>query len=184
MRKNFSFFLTTMVLFCSTGKVFSQISFSIDTLKISNVVWMCRDDVVIEDFAYGPHFDMLFSLNNNSKDTLLIHSNNLHIYINWEVDNLRKEIISQFQSKDSMIIIKPDSSIRFWGYYDFVLTGEITRELNYRMVSFLPQINRILKHTMVTFETPYFNNVWTRFKNCFINKPFLLTEQTMNQFII
>ena len=163
-------------LFCISGKVVSQISFSIDSLNVSRVIWLCQNDVVIEDFAYGPHFNILFSVKNNGKDTIRIHYEDLSIYIakDSKRDGWKKVLYNTDIVGDTIINIPPYSSNFFRGYVDWNLTGEITTGLNYRLVNFLPNIEKILKETKIIIKIPDFDNISVPYRNCYTEKPFFV----------
>lgn len=163
-------------LFCISGKVVSQISFTIDSLNVSRVIWLCQNDVVIEDFAYGPHFNILFSVKNNGRDTIRLHFEDISIYVveDSKRNNWQKEIYKKDYGCDTTINIPPNSSNYFWGYVDWNLTGEITTGLNYRLVNFLPNIEKILKETKIIIKTPDFDSISVPYRNCYTEKPFFV----------
>lgn len=162
------------VIFCFfSGKSFSQLSFSIDSLNISKVIWLCQNTVVIEDFAYGPRFDMQFSIRNCGQDTIRLHSKYIQIHLKYK-HKWQKEIFTELQTLDSILLLAPDSTLFFEGYINLVLTGKIMTGNNYRLVNFLPQIERIVKHSEIVLEVPGFNRISSVFKNCFTKKLFFI----------
>lgn len=166
-------------------KSYSQLIFSIDTLKISDVFWLCEKNVWIEDFAYGPCFDMFFSIKNNEKDTLRIHSDTFKLHLEYGKKKARKmkEIILNFPETDTILIIPPNTAVYFWGrafFYD--MDGDITTGMNYRFVNFLPDIEKIMANTEAIIEISGFKAMKASFKNCFTEKT-LFHDGTFNESI-
>lgn len=172
MKRDFKYVLIA-ILFAFSGKAHSQLCFSVDTLKIGDVLWICQNDVWIEDFAYGPRFDMLFSIKNNGKDTVLIHTNTANLYLEYGDAHTKKKNISNFQEGNTTIIILPDSTYRFWGQvYFYDMEGEMTTGLNYRFVNFLPEIDMIVENAEIVLEIYGSKSTKTSFQNCFTENHF------------
>lgn len=129
MKKNFKYSIAILIFCMFADKSYSQLIFSIDTLKISDVFWLCEKNVWIEDFAYGPCFDMFFSIKNNEKDTLRIHSDTFKLHLEYGKKKARKmkEIILNFPETDTILIIPPNTAVYFWGRAFFMTWMEILR---------------------------------------------------------
>ena len=91
MKKDIKYFITILTFCTFAVKSYSQLSFSIDTLKISDVFWLCEKDVWIEDFAYGPCFNMLFSIKNDGHDTVAIRYDVIKLYLEYGRKMSRKK---------------------------------------------------------------------------------------------
>ena len=81
MKKVFSSLLIVLFVFGTINRGLSQVTLTVDSLFVSEAMWLCQNDVVITHFAYGPHFNMCFSIKNTSKDTISVLSEKIHIYI-------------------------------------------------------------------------------------------------------
>lgn len=175
--KEVSKYLIILLFFCSITKpVLSQLSFSVDSLHVRNVLWLCKNDVVISHFAYGPYFDMHFSIKNDSDDTIFLNWEKTHIYIRYSYkrDRRKNETVLELKTTDSIVVLFPNSSLHFYGNNFLVLDGEITMGLNYRLVNFLPEIGKIIKHSNVVLEIDGMNKTITTFKNCYVGEPFFI----------
>lgn len=185
MKSSFKFIIVLFVLCFFTGKSYCQLSFSIDTLKIRDVFWLCEKDVWIEDFAYGPCLNILFSLKNNGNDTIKICSSDIKLHLEYgrKLARKKKEPLLNFRESDTILVIPPDSSIVFWGqsfFYD--IDGDITTDFNYRFVNFLPSITKLIETSKATIIIPGFNKMNASFKNCFTDKQ-LFHDGTFNESI-
>lgn len=175
MKKVYKYILF-LFFFSITKSVFSQLSFSVDSLHVSNVLWLCQNDVVITHFAYGPNFDMRFSIKNSWNDTISIPWEKIHVYISYTYKKKRwqKETITEIKTTDSILVLYPNSTISFSGYNFLVLDGVTTTGLNYRLVNFLPEIDNIVKYSKLILEIEGMGKTITSFKNCFTDKAFFI----------
>lgn len=177
---------TTFLVLCLFAKnSYSQAVFSIDSLKISDVFWLCQKDVWIEGFAYGPCLKMLFSIKNNGNDTIKINSDaiKLHLEYGCKIARRTKNIIVYFSESDTMLVIPPDSTIVFWGQTFFYgIDGDITTDMNYKFVNFLPSITKIIANAKAIIAIPGFNKMEESFKNCFTDK-YLFHDGTFRESI-
>lgn len=176
MKRGIKFLLFLFFFAGSTETTFSQITFSVDSLKISKVLWLCQNDVVIEDFAYGPHFKMMFSIKNTSQEVVCIPSSLVNIQIR-RIPKQRKrrhEVFPLFQACDSIIVLNPNCSVSFWGYTDWNLTGDIIAGNNYRLVCFIRQIEKILQKSKVILDIQGLYKEKATFKNCYSEKNFFI----------
>ena len=83
----------------------------------------------------------------------------------------KKEPILNLQETETILIIPPDSSADFWGQVFFYeMVGEISTEMNYRFVNFLPDITRVIESAKVIIAIPGFEIMKASFKNCFTGK--------------
>lgn len=186
MKDSFSLILIFVCFSFFRDVAFSQISFNVDSLKISNVIWICRGDMVIEDFAYGPHSHLVCSIKNNSTDTLFIHTKNVKMYLESRIKNYKHREINNImpQSNDSMLVILPNSKQNIIGEIDlFCLYGKTTIGLNYRLVNFLPEITKMLKRACVILKVTDLHTLKAPIKNCYIENDFFI-DQTFHQSII
>lgn len=162
----------------------AQVSFELDSLKISHVAWICPNNVVITNFAYGPHLRMHFSIKNNGTDTISIRTKDLNICVEssqFEGVNC-KETFVELQNVDSLIIIPPNSTFNFRGTNDLVVTGEVTVGLNYRKTDFLPFLTRLLKDATFVLTISEHQIFHAPVKNCYIAAPFFV-DGTFNESI-
>lgn len=173
MKKVFKYLIAFLTFCMFADKSYSQLDFSIDTLKISDVFWLCEKNVWIEDFAYGPCFDMLFSIKNNEKDTLKISYNTfkLHLEYGKKKSRKKKEITLNLPENDTLLIIPPNTAVCFGGQaYFYDMDGTITTGMNYRFVNFLPDIEKIIANTEAIIEISGLKTIKASFKNCFTEK--------------
>lgn len=178
--KSFSKILFFLFLCCPSLNVYPQLSFSVDSLKISEVLWLCQNDAVLTHFAYGPCFNMSFSIKNNSNDTILIAKNDIKVFIEKKrrYKQEKKEVTIYFVKSDSILVLNPFTTVYFYGFYRCVMEQETTTGNNYRLVNFLPQIEDMLKSTILVLEIPNHEKITTIFKNCFTAKPFFVDGTT------
>lgn len=175
MKKDIKYFITILTFCIFAVKSYSQLSFSIDTLKISDVFWLCEKNVWIEDFAYGPCFNMFFSIKNDGHDTVSIRYDVIKLYLEYgrKMSRKKKEPILNFPETETILIIPPNSSVDFWGQVFFYeMNGEISTEMNYRFVNFLPDITKIIESAKVVIAIPGFEIMKASFKNCFTGNTF------------
>ena len=185
MKKVFKYFITILTFCIFAVKSYSQLSFSIDTLKISDVFWLCEKDVWIEDFAYGPCFNMLFSIKNDGDDTVAIRYDDIKLFLEYgrKMSRKKKEPILNFPETETILIIPPNSSVDFWGQaFFYEMDGEISIEMNYKFVNFLPDITRIIESAKVIIAIPGFEIMKASFKNCFTEKT-LFRDGTLRESI-
>ncbi len=176
MKTRYSF-LILMLLFCSSiQNSHSQVTLSVDSLHIKEVIWLCQDDVWIEDFAYGPRLKMCFSMKNISNDTISVPIDNIHISISYKYkrERWKKNIILDFKTHDSTLVLYPNSTVYFEGNFFTLLPGEITTGTNYRLVNFLPVLDKIIHYSKVVLEIDGIGDAETTFNNCFTAKPFFI----------
>ncbi len=185
MKKDIKYLITILIFCIFAVKSYSQLGFSIDTLKISDVFWLCEKDVWIEDFAYGPCFNMLFSIKNNGQDTVSIRYDDIKLYLEYgrKMSRKRKEPILNFQETETLLIIPPNSSADFWGQaFFYEMIGEISTEMNYRFVNYLPDITKIIESATAIIAIPGFEIMKASFKNCFTEKT-LFRDGTLRESI-
>lgn len=185
MKKDIKYLITILTFCIFAVKSYSQLGFSIDTLKISDVFWLCEKDVWIEDFAYGPCFNMLFSIKNNGQDTVSIRYDDIKLYLEYgrKMSRKRKEPILYFQETETLLIIPPNSSADFWGQaFFYEMIGEISTEMNYRFVNYLPDITKIIESATAIIAIPGFEIMKASFKNCFTEKT-LFRDGTLRESI-
>ncbi len=162
----------------------AQVSFELDSLKISHVTWMCPNNVVITHFAYGPHLRMLFSIKNNGTDTITLRTKDLNVCIEssqFEGVNC-KETFVELQDVDSLIVIPPNSAFKFRGANDLVVAGEETVDLNYRKTDFLPFLTRMLKDAAFVLTISEQQIFRATVRNCYVAAPFFV-DGTFNESI-
>ena len=172
MKKHIKY-IAAIVMYCIYAEAsHSQLTFSIDTLKISDVFWLSERNVWIEDFAYGPCFKMLFSIKNNGNSTVKIRTDDFNLHIEYgKAMKKKKEPVLDFQKADSVLFIPPDSTVVFRGQVFFWdMKGEITTEMNYRFVNFLPDITRVVENAKAIIVIPGFEIMKASFKNCYMEK--------------
>ncbi len=168
--------ISVVILCLSVNITQAQVSFELDSLKISHVTWICPNNVVITHFAYGPHLRMLFSIKNNGIDTITMRSKDFNICVEssqFEGVNC-KETFIELQDVDSLIVIPPNSIFKFRGAIDLIVSGEVTVGLNYRETDFLPFLTRMLKDATFIFTNSERQVFHAPVKNCYIAAPFFV----------
>lgn len=175
MKKVFSSLLIVLFVFGTINRGLSQVTLTVDSLFVSEAMWLCQKDVVITHFAYGPHFNMCFSIKNTSKDTISVPVEKKHMNISYKHRRVRwkKETVIDL-IKDSTLLIYPNSTISIRGHNYIVMDGEVTTGLNYRFVNFLPEIEKIISHSVVVLEIDGIGKATSIFKNCFTRTPFFV----------
>lgn len=175
MKTRYSF-LILMLLFCSSiQNSHSQVTLSVDSLFVSEAMWLCQNDVVITHFAYGPVFNMCFSIKNTSKDTISVPVEKIHMNISYKHRRVRwkKETVIDL-IKDSTLLIYPNSTISIRGHNLILMNGVVSTGLNYRFVNFLPEIEKIIQYSKVVLEIDGIGDAETTFNNCFTAEPFFI----------
>lgn len=178
MNLYFKFLVGLTLLMLSPKKTFSQIQFTVDSLKISKVMWISRSDEVIEDFAYGPHIHIVSSIKNVGDDTIVIKQDSISMTIDFNNKKYssRQLFISQHQ-RDSILTILPDSILQIHSETSlFFMDGENVIQDNYLFVNFLSQISRLIKKAVVRINVGQANSYQDRIRNCFSDYPFFVDE--------
>lgn len=178
MKKKFRHLLLYIVLCLFAVNSYSQITFSIDSLHISNVIWISPSNICIEDFGYGPHIEVLCVITNNDVDTLVLRPGDFHIYIESRVFHRKKRrvVITEFEyySIDTPLVIPPKLSKYLKGYAEPCIKGEAIFRMNYRFVNFLPTITKLVTTGKVVLELSNGHTWKDSFHNCFIEKSFFI----------
>lgn len=175
MKKNRNIISAVILCLC-VNITQAQVSFELDSLKISHVAWICPNNVLITHFAYGPHLSMLFSINNSGADTITMRTKDFDILVEsrrFEGVN-RKEVFLELQNTDSLIVIPPNSTFRFRGSIDLVVTGDVTVDLNYRRTDFLPFLSQMIKDARFILTISERQVFHAPVKNCYIAAPFFV----------
>lgn len=184
MKKTRSIIFVVILCIC-VNITQAQVSFELDSLKISHVTWICPNNVLITHFAEGPHLRMLFSIKNNGTDTITMQSKDLNICVKsnqFEGVNC-KETFVELQDVDSLIVIPPNSMFKFRGANDLVVAGEVSVDLNYRKTDFLPFLTRMLKDATFILTISERQIFHAPIKNCYIAAPFFV-DGTSNESIL
>lgn len=183
MKKVFSSLLIVLFVFGTINRGLSQVTLTVDSLFVSEAMWLCQNDVVITHFAYGPHFNMCFSIKNTSKDTISVPAEKIHMNISYKHRRVRwkKETVIDL-IKDSTLLIYPNSTISIRGHNFIMMDGVVSTGLNYRLVNFLPEIEKIINHSVVVLEIDGIGRATGIFKNCFTKTPFFV-DGTFNESI-
>lgn len=154
-------------------KVSCQITLSVDSLIVNDVVWLSRNDVWIEDFAYGPHLRFVCSITNNSGETIVI---DLKKGVSFEFGlrkHYRKRIFVDDSSNDSTLTVPSGSRVQIDGNIDaFFLDGKKIVGDNYRIVTFLPSITKIIKKSHVVIQVENSAPLKAALRNCFVGGSF------------
>lgn len=176
-------FIVVIVILCISNITHSQISFELDSLKISHVTWICQSNVVITHFAYGPHLRMVFSMKNNGVDTIIVGVRDLHVCINSQAfeGGECKETFLELHT-DSLLVIPPNTKVKIRGSNDLVETGEVIEDLNYRMTTFMPFITQMLKDATFILTISGHQVYTAPIRNCYIGSPFFV-DGTFNESI-
>lgn len=116
MEKVYKHLLLLLILYISTNPVLSQVSFAVDSLFVSDAIWLCQNDVVITHFAYGPIFDMKFSIKNDSNYTLYMSRESIHVYLKYNYLGIqwRKKPDIDFENAGPIVVFtqtQPDTSV-------------------------------------------------------------------------
>jgi len=178
MRRNFRYFLLYLMFCLFAGNGYSQITFSIDSLHISNVIWINPSNVWIEDFGYGPYIELSCTINNNGVDTLVLKPGDYLFYIESRIFYKKKSqpVITDLErySMDTVLVIPPKSSKNIKGYAEPWIDGETVFRMNYRFVNFLPAITKMVTKGRVVLKMKDGQTWKDTFHNCYIDKPFFI----------
>lgn len=152
----------------------SQVSLSVDSLIVDDVVWISRRDVWIEDFAYGPKLSFVCSLTNNSDDTILVDIKN---GVTFEFDSRKhyhKKIWVDYTGNDTVISIPSYSQVQINGhlYVYFLLKGKNIVRDNYMVVNYLPSMSKLIKKSHVAIRTGSQRSLIAAIQNCFVGRNF------------
>ena len=181
-QKNKNIILFALIA-CIVGKASSQVTFTVDSLQISEVLWICEDNVVISHFADGPTVTIVCTLTNDSKDTLTIHQKDINVHLNSkssgrEITFYNDDII------DSQYVILPDTSIRLIYERKFFLSeANITSVMNCRLYNFLPFIEKLIKKAEVNIQIEGIGTFTAPINNCFTKNPFCINGAFESIFI-
>ena len=177
--------LITLWLTLCNNAIQAQIVFSAEKLTINEVTWICQDNVVVEDFATGPRFDMIFSISNIGADTLRIPRREIKITMHSTFKHIEKSISHHkslfeilFNTSDTLIMLPPNSKSEFsgWVRLNMIDYGETSINLNYRKVDFMSCIASMLKSTTFIIELPGNTTIEAPVKNCHIGRNFFVDK--------
>lgn len=168
--------LFVLLLFASIFplKVSCQITLSVDSLIVNDVLWLSRNDVWIEDFAYGPHLRFVCSITNNSDETIVV---DLEKGVSFEFGSrkhYRKKIFVDYSSDDSTLAVPSGSRVQINGdIAAFFLDGKRIVGDNYQIVNFLPSITKTIKKSHVVIQVENHAPLKAALQNCFVGGNFL-----------
>lgn len=179
------YFLLLFLLYIIHFEGFSQISMTVDSLIVDDVVWMSRNNVWIEGFAYGPHMRFVCSIRNNSDDTIMIDIKNGVSFEFGSLKRYHKRINVDQAYIDSILFIPSCSQVQIDGelYLFFLLDGEKTVGDNYTIVNFLPSITEMIKKSHVIIQLEHQTPLKAAIQNCFAGRNFF-QDYTFNESII
>lgn len=166
-------------------KVSAQISLTVDSLIVEKVLWISRNDIWIEDFAYGPHLRFVCSVTNNTEDTIVI---NLNEALSLESDTrkkLNRRIYVDYTDNDSTLSIPSRCRAQIEGDIDawFCLDNKRTVRDNYLIVDFMPGISKLVRKSHVVIRPENQSPLKATMRNCFVGRDFF-KDGTFNEPII
>lgn len=154
-------------------KVSCQITLSVDSLIVNDILWLSRNDVWIEDFALGPHLRFVCSITNNTDETIVV---DLKKGVSFEFGTrkrYRKKIFVDYSGGDSTLAVPSGSQVQIDGDIDaFFLDGKIIKGDNYRIVTFLPSITKIIRKSHVVIQVENSAPIKAALRNCFVGESF------------
>ena len=176
--------LLALTAFCSLRAI-AQIAMTVDSLTLDETVWISRNDVVIEDFAYGPCLRLVCSVANNTDDTVVIDIKNKVSFEFGKHKRVSKWVEVPGAFRDFTLSVLPHTQVCLRGscWLYACLDKEEVRDEKYRVVSFLPAVTKVLNDARVVIGIEGSEPISAPVTNCFIGKSFFV-EQTFGESIM